>query len=584
MLSVSVSLADNKKGWVYRPGSPDRQLSGVMLSVSGDPEDMIEAMSGDLHVSSTLFLDVAAPATSGTLFLRRESDDSVSVGPIEHGDLPDLDGTYLRLDTANDPLTGPLTIEAGGTNLASLLVTQFGNPTHGLWVQEQAGILTDWTATFGGNSGSQSDTIHINAGKLVFEGTTVDSFRTFFTAEEPLENQQYSLPNISAGGFFTLAVRNASNTFNDPQTFTGNVTVEGNTTLGNASSDTVTTNARQFWPNATSTGNSLVIGGDADLYRSAANVLRTPDSLTVDSNLIVSGTSDLNGNTTLGDASSDTVTANARTSWPNATTESNSLRLGNDVDIWDAGANLLGIGDNTHIRNSTLTLGLSGNTIGNISTDSQDTLNATGTASGYPNNTNFQNTTGNTGSGTIAGSGTSISVLGRGQASSVTGALPTNYEIGRILMTNILSSGDLIIDTIAGGTGSNRNIRLSPGGSAFNIVTDADSALVYTQSASQSITAVGNAITATTTYKRITSNSNYTLTSAPTIANGADGQLLIIVNTGSNTVTVQDQGTLGGSNIRLTTTTFAIGPRDSLTLMYFTDIGDWVEIGRSNVI
>ena len=53
-----------------------------------------------------------------------------------------------------------------------------------------------------------------------------------------------------------------------------------------------------------STG-GILIGGDTQLYRSAGDILRTPDSLTVDSNLVVSG------NTTLGDAAADTLTINA---------------------------------------------------------------------------------------------------------------------------------------------------------------------------------------------------------------------------------------------------------------------------------
>lgn len=549
-----------------------------MLSVSGDPEDMIEAMSGDLHVSSTLFLDTTAAATSGTLFLRKEADDSVSLGPIEHGDLPDLDGTYLRLDATNSPVTGQLNIAITGSTDASLLVEGTGNPTNALWVLAQSGISNDYEAVFGGSLVSMSDTVGIGGGKINFEGFTDDAFRTIFTAEEPLANQQYSLPNISAGGFFTLAVRNASNTFSDPQTFTGNVSIEGNTTLGNASSDIVTTNARQSWPNATSTGNSLVIGGDADLYRSAASILRTPDSLTVGTNLVVSG------NTTLGDASSDTITGNGRLSLPNATSAANSLRIGSDVDLYRGAANTLYSDDSVAVLAPTISVGTGAVSYGTLDAGALDVLRLQGTASGYQTRFDFVNSTANTGSAALAGGGMQIVMFGRGQSNSQSAALPTNYEYGTVQMIPASSSGDLVISTAAGGTGTNRNISLQPGGSAFSIVTDTDSALVYTQSATQSVTAVGNALTATTTYKRFSSSNNYTLTSAPTIASGADGQVLILINVGVNTVTVQDQGTLASSNLRLTTTTFAIGPRDSLTLMYFTDIGDWVEIARSNVI
>lgn len=96
----------------------------------------------------------------------------------------------------------------------------------------------------------------------------------------------------------------------------------------------------------------------------------------------------------------------------------------------------------------------------------------------------------------------------------------------------------------------------------------------------QSITAVGNAITATAkTVAALTADGVYTLTSAPTIAAGNDGQILWIVNVGTNAITIQDQGTLPASNLRLAAATIAIAARQSLPLMYSTTIGDWIQIG-----
>lgn len=106
---------------------------------------------------------------------------------------------------------------------------------------------------------------------------------------------------------------------------------------------------------------------------------------------------------------------------------------------------------------------------------------------------------------------------------------------------------------------------------------------VGTPSAAQTL-AAATAIIADAYVVRITATAPRTITAAPTIADGANGQLLIIVNVGANAITLQDQGTLANSNLRLSTATFAIGTRDSLTLMYSSDIGDWVEISRTNVI
>lgn len=100
-----------------------------------------------------------------------------------------------------------------------------------------------------------------------------------------------------------------------------------------------------------------------------------------------------------------------------------------------------------------------------------------------------------------------------------------------------------------------------------------------TPATAQSITGVGVAIAPARMIHEFTSDGNYTLTVAPTIADGADGQLLLLVNVGANTVTLQDQGTLASSNLRLTGNTVALGPRDSIWLYYTGDVGDWVQIG-----
>ena len=103
--------------------------------------------------------------------------------------------------------------------------------------------------------------------------------------------------------------------------------------------------------------------------------------------------------------------------------------------------------------------------------------------------------------------------------------------------------------------------------------------VIETPPTAQAINAVGTAIAPTAGIHEFTSNGNYTLTVAPTIADGVDGQLLLLVNVGTNTITIQDQGTLASSNLRLTATTVAIGPRDSIYLYYSGDVGDWVQVG-----
>ena len=93
--------------------------------------------------------------------------------------------------------------------------------------------------------------------------------------------------------------------------------------------------------------------------------------------------------------------------------------------------------------------------------------------------------------------------------------------------------------------------------------------------------AASSAIVANANIVQINSAGNVTITAAPTIANGVDGQLVTVVNVDTaDTITLQDQGTLASSNLRLTATTVALAPRQSIQLMYSSTIGDWIQIGN----
>lgn len=128
------------------------------------------------------------------------------------------------------------------------------------------------------------------------------------------------------------------------------------------------------------------------------------------------------------------------------------------------------------------------------------------------------------------------------------------------------------------------NTTLGNSGSADTATVNAQ--VILTPASAQAITAVGNSITISGPVIQLTANASYTLTSAPTIANGTDGQIIIIrnVDSGADVITIQDQGTLANSNLRLGATTRALGPRDSICLQYSSTVGDWCECWYSNVI
>lgn len=103
---------------------------------------------------------------------------------------------------------------------------------------------------------------------------------------------------------------------------------------------------------------------------------------------------------------------------------------------------------------------------------------------------------------------------------------------------------------------------------------------IFTPSAAQVIDAVGDAILANATIVELNPDANHTLTSTPHIADGTEGQIVIITTDPAegNTVTIQDQGTLASSNVLLLNSiaSRAIGAGSSITLRF--DGTDWKEI------
>ena len=140
------------------------------------------------------------------------------------------------------------------------------------------------------------------------------------------------------------------------------------------------------------------------------------------------------------------------------------------------------------------------------------------------------------------------------------------FSIAGTLQAYLTSASGLVVN--AGGFNANNGITTTLSGKVN-----------ATPAAAQSVTGVGVALAPTRMIHEFTSDGNYTLTVAPSIADGTDGQFCLLVNVGANTVTISDQGTLPSSNLRLTGATLAVGPRDSVLLYYSGDVGDWVQVG-----
>ena len=268
-------------------------------------------------------------------------------------------GTGLLLSAGS--LTNTVTAPVGANPTASVGLSAVNGAASTFLRSDGApaldvGIVPTWTGahTWSANATfNDSITIGNGTGTIIWEGTP-DAFETYLTAADATADIQFTLPNIPAGGIFNIALTDLA------QNWTGDQTYADDVTLGDATGDAIITSGTATWPNATAAG-LFVLGGDADLYRSAASILRTPDSFTVDANLVVSG------NTTVGDASSDTDTHNARLVLNNATSSANSLVMGGDAELYRSGADIVFTPDHLTVDRNFAVNGNS--TLGDVSGD-----------------------------------------------------------------------------------------------------------------------------------------------------------------------------------------------------------------------
>jgi len=100
---------------------------------------------------------------------------------------------------------------------------------------------------------------------------------------------------------------------------------------------------------------------------------------------------------------------------------------------------------------------------------------------------------------------------------------------------------------------------------------------------SQSVTAVTDTIVATSGNLNIGADADYVLTSTPTIAAGTDGQLLILQNTGSFQMDLQDNTILAGSTIFHGGSSGILAPGETMTVQFNSTVGGWVMQSHPNL-
>lgn len=109
--------------------------------------------------------------------------------------------------------------------------------------------------------------------------------------------------------------------------------------------------------------------------------------------------------------------------------------------------------------------------------------------------------------------------------------------------------------------------------------------MVCDPAAAQSITAASQTVAPARALHLLSADAAYTMTAEPTIPAGTDGRLCLLLNSGTNDITLQDVSVLAGSTLWLDGGgNVTLGAGDMLALMWSDDKSAWIQwAARSNV-
>jgi hypothetical protein len=182
-------------------------------------------------------------------------------------------------------------------------------------ILKNAAALSNNTITYWDDSNGQLvNSVITQSGGAVSVGGSLTANGNFgVTGTTFLNGALIAVGNVTLGAALTMPAsgtitigdanlyRSAADTLKTDDSFIvgANLTVNGNITLGDTNTDTLTINAGPInFPNATTIADALVLGTDVTLYRDSANTLRTNDSLIVDGNTTIAGNLTVQGTTT----------------------------------------------------------------------------------------------------------------------------------------------------------------------------------------------------------------------------------------------------------------------------------------------
>lgn len=255
-------------------------------SLTVDAQGRLTAASSGAAPATAAFTTVAVPAgtnpvadsTADTLTLTLAGGSTNSItGDSATDTIAIVVHDPVTLAASATPILGLSTQEisfdaqSANTVLAGPTTGAAASPTFRALVADDLPVGTGTVTSVG---------LSLPTGVFDISGSPVTSSGTLSaTFDNQSANTFFAGPSSGAAttpSFRTLASADIPDPYTPPDgtwNVTGSISISGNSTLGDASGDSVTLNGRASFPNATSSGLSLLIGGDAVLYRDAANRL-----------------------------------------------------------------------------------------------------------------------------------------------------------------------------------------------------------------------------------------------------------------------------------------------------------------------
>ena len=358
------------------PTTAQLDLGEVAINTA-DGKFFIRKNDGTTDVVMELSATIAGTASSTSAGASAPTDPAPSEGD-------------LWFDTANDKLKyfdGAAWVEVG-SDLSSLDVT--GDVTLG----DSAGDTLTVNASADFNGPVNIDGALTTTGTGTFGTAAVDT--QTFNGNVDMNN------NLNVDGATTV----------DELTVDGNLVTTANSTFGNAASDTHAFNGNVDMNNDLNVDGALTTTGTGTFGNASGDTQTFNGNVDMNNNLNVDGTADFNGNVDLGDATSDTITATGRFDSALVPSTNKTHDLGTTALRWDdIYADSIDLDSNLVVDGNT--------TLGNAATDTltvnaDTTFNDDVSISGITANEVVYADTNNdlTGSGNFTYNGTTMTLAG----------------------------------------------------------------------------------------------------------------------------------------------------------------------------